>query len=66
MTVKVVKDYYIKRTPKLIEEFSKHVEIAREILKIKFSDDKINELFLSIRRKKLVKILEKPDLYIRP
>lgn len=49
MTVKIVKDYYIKRAPKLMEEFSKHIEVARKILMRKFSDDKINELFTKMK-----------------
>ena len=45
MAVKVVKDYYIKRKPKLMKDFSKHIKVARDILKRKFSEGKINELF---------------------
>ncbi len=45
MAVKIVKDYYIKRKPKLMKNFTKHIEVARDILKKKFSDGKINELF---------------------
>ena len=45
MAVKVVKDYYIKRKPKLMKDFSKHIEIARNILKEKFSEGEINNMF---------------------
>ena len=44
LTVRVVKDYYIKRKPKLIADFSKFIKVARGILKKKFPEDKINEL----------------------
>jgi len=45
MTVKVLKDYYIKRKPKLMKDFSKEIEVARDMLKRKFSEAKINEMF---------------------
>ncbi|NHJ21381.1 MAG: hypothetical protein EAX91_10580 [Candidatus Lokiarchaeota archaeon] len=45
MTVKEINDYYIKRKPKLMEEFSKSLEIVRDVLKRKFSNDKIDDLF---------------------
>ena len=45
MTVKVLKDYYVKRKSKLLKDFSKHIEVARDMLKRKFSEVKINEMF---------------------
>jgi len=45
MTVKVLKDYYVKRKPKLMKDFSKEIEVTRDMLKRKFSEAKINELF---------------------
>lgn len=56
MVVRVVQDYYIKRKPKLMKDFSKSIEIGREILKRKFPDSKINELFneMKIEYEKLI------------
>jgi len=45
MTVKVIKDYYVKRKPKLMKNFSKEIEVTRDMLKRKFSEAKINEMF---------------------
>ncbi len=45
MAVKVIKDYYIKRKIKLMKDFSKHIKVAEDILKRKFSPAKINEIF---------------------
>jgi len=45
MTVKVLKDYYIKRKSKLMKNFSKGLGIARDLLKRKFSEAKIDEMF---------------------
>ncbi len=45
MAVKVVKDYYIKRKPKLMKNFSNHIEIALDILKKKYDEAKIKEMF---------------------
>ncbi len=45
MAVKVVKDYYIRRKPKLMKNFSNHIKIARSILKKKYDEAKINEMF---------------------
>ncbi|MFX1593875.1 MAG: L-2-amino-thiazoline-4-carboxylic acid hydrolase [Promethearchaeota archaeon] len=45
MTVKVLNDYYVKRKPKLMKDFSNHIKFATDILKRKFSEDKINEIF---------------------
>jgi hypothetical protein len=45
MTVKEINDYYVKKKPKLLSDFSKSLEVARDILKRKFPDDKIENLF---------------------
>ena len=45
MAVKIPKDYYIKRKSKLMKDFSKHIEVARDMLKRKYSEAKINEMF---------------------
>ena len=37
MAVKVLKDYYVKRKPKLMKDFSKEIEVTRDMLKRKFS-----------------------------
>ena len=50
MAVKIRKDYYIKRKPKLIKDFSKEIEVARDMLKRKFSDAKINEFKADLSR----------------
>ena len=44
MTVKVLNDYYIKRKPKLMKDFSRRIKIAEEILKDKYNEAKINDL----------------------
>ena len=45
MAVKLLNDYYVKRKPKLMTNFSKRIKIARDILKRKFNEAKINDLF---------------------
>jgi len=60
MTVKDVKDYYIKRKPKLMKNFSKHIEIARDILKQKFIEAEINEMFDQMKAEYEKIILEIP------
>ncbi len=45
MAVKIPKDYYIKRKTKLMKDFSKEIEVARDMLKRKFSEAKINEMY---------------------
>jgi hypothetical protein len=45
MAEKVIKDYYIKRKPKLMNEFSKGLEIARDLLNKKFDEAKVDDLF---------------------
>ena len=49
MSVKVLKDYYIKRKPRLMKDFSKDLELARDILKRKFEDAKVDELFAQMK-----------------
>jgi len=60
MAVKVVKDYYIKRKPKLMKNFSNHVKIARSILKKKYDEAKINEMFDLMKTEYEKLILEIP------
>ncbi|MFW9829199.1 MAG: L-2-amino-thiazoline-4-carboxylic acid hydrolase [Candidatus Thorarchaeota archaeon] len=50
MTVKIQNDYYIKRKSKLMKDFSSHIEIARDILKKKFSETKINNLYEQMKK----------------
>lgn len=45
MTVKILKDYYVKRKSKLMKNFSKYIRIATELLKRKFNEAKINEIY---------------------
>ena len=45
MAVKVLKDYYVKRKPKLMKDFSKQIEVTRDMLRRKLSEAKINEMF---------------------
>ncbi len=49
MAVKVIKDYYIKRKPKLMKNFSKALEVARDVLKSKFTEAKLSEIFTQIK-----------------
>ncbi len=49
MAVKVLKDYYIKRKPKLMKNFSKELEISRDILRRKFSEAKVDEMFTQMK-----------------
>ncbi len=60
MAVKVVKDYYIKRKPKLLKNFSNHIEITRDILKNKYDEAKINEMFDQMKAEYEKLILEIP------
>jgi len=60
MTVKVVKDYYIKRKPKMMKKFSKHIEIALDILKKKFNEAEINEISNQMKAEYEKLILEIP------
>lgn len=45
MTVKVIKDYYVKRKKKMMEIFSEELEVPRNLLKRKFNEAKVNEMF---------------------
>jgi len=56
MAVKIVKDYYTKRKPKLMKNFSKHIKVARDILKRKLPEGRINELFdeMKVEYEKLI------------
>ena len=45
MTVKIQNDYYIKRKSKLMKDFSKHIKFARNILKRKLNETKVNEMY---------------------
>jgi len=56
MAVKIVKDYYIKRKPKLMKDFTKQIEVASDVLKKKFPNGKINELFdeMKVEYEKLI------------
>lgn len=45
MSIKVVKDYYIKRKAKLLKDFDSNIKVAREILRKRFNDTKIDGLF---------------------
>ncbi len=49
MAVKVLKDYYIKRKPKLMKNFSKELEVARDMLKRKFNEAKVDEMFAQMK-----------------
>lgn len=49
MAVKVIKDYYVKRKPKLMKNFSKELEVARELLKRQFNEENVNELFSQMK-----------------
>ena len=49
MPAKARKDYYIKRTAKLMKNLSYELEIAREILKSKCGEAKIDELFAQMK-----------------
>ncbi len=49
MTVKVIKNYYIKRRPKLMKNFSKELEVARELLKRHFNEAKVDEMFSQMK-----------------
>jgi len=48
MAVKVIKDYYIKRKPKLMKNFSKSLEVAKDVLKSKFTAAKISEILIQM------------------
>ncbi|MFX0155918.1 MAG: L-2-amino-thiazoline-4-carboxylic acid hydrolase, partial [Candidatus Hodarchaeota archaeon] len=50
MTVKVLNDYYVKRKSKLMKDFSKHIKVAMDILKRKFSEAKINEIYNQMKK----------------
>ncbi|MHA2121748.1 MAG: hypothetical protein ACW990_11140, partial [Promethearchaeota archaeon] len=45
MAAKVQKDYYLKRKSKLMKNFSTELEVAKDVLKRKFSKDKITDMF---------------------
>lgn len=49
MAQKVLNDYYIKRKPRLMIDFSKDLELARDILKRKFEDAKVDEIFIQMK-----------------
>ena len=49
MVKKVLKDYYVKRKPKLMKNFSKELEIARDMLKKKFGVTKVDEIFAQMK-----------------
>ncbi|MFX1569065.1 MAG: L-2-amino-thiazoline-4-carboxylic acid hydrolase [Promethearchaeota archaeon] len=44
MAVKILNDYYVKHKSKLMKDFSKRIKIARDMLKKKFNEAKINDL----------------------
>jgi hypothetical protein len=50
MTANIRKDYYIKRKSKLMKNFSKHIEVARDILKRTFNETKINDLYEQMKK----------------
>lgn len=45
MSVKVIKDYYIKKKAKLMKDFDSILPILQQIFAKKLSDEKVNELF---------------------
>lgn len=49
MAVKDIKDYYIKRKPKLMKSFTKELETARELFTKKFSEAKVDEIFSKVK-----------------
>lgn len=49
MALKVLKDYYVKRKSKLINDFSKEIEVTRDMLKRKFNESKIDEMFSQMK-----------------
>ncbi|MFW9897516.1 MAG: L-2-amino-thiazoline-4-carboxylic acid hydrolase [Candidatus Thorarchaeota archaeon] len=44
MPVKLIKDYYIKRKPKIMRNFAKDLEHIRKLLRNKFTEVKIDEM----------------------
>ena len=53
MSIKVVKDYYIKRKEKLLKDFDNNIKVAREILSRRLDDFKIDAL---IRRTDIMQL----------
>ncbi|MFX1489814.1 MAG: L-2-amino-thiazoline-4-carboxylic acid hydrolase [Promethearchaeota archaeon] len=47
--MKIKKDYYIKRKPKLIKDFSKELELVRNLLNRKFAESKVDGLFTQMK-----------------
>jgi len=49
MVVKIIEDYYTKRKPEMMKNFSHELEIARELLIKKFNEPKLDELFKQMK-----------------
>ena len=49
MSVKLISDYYIKRKPKLMEQFDKFLGIAKEFIVKQFSESKAEELIKQMK-----------------
>ena len=49
MSVRIVKDYYIRRKKKLIEDFGKHIKGVRLLFAEKFDDAKLKQILINMK-----------------